>query len=113
MKTRYLSKLQAYPPVLIRLLARNEDGTAMTDGQLAAKGCPFSVVRMLSVSTKWCLPLDDCDKFLHACGADPGNYRWVQNVARLKRRATKWIWLTKSPDWPAYRELLRIYYTTI
>ncbi len=113
MKTRYLDKLRQYPPVMIRLMARNADGSAMTDAQIAGRGCPLGVVRMLSVSVSWRLPLDDCDSFLHACGADPSNYRWVQNVSRLKKRATKWIWLQKSPEWLAFRELLRIYYTTL
>lgn len=107
----FWQKLEKYPPVLVRLLARTPDGHALTDEQISATIDP-ALVAWLSVKTNWNdVPIQHIKGFLFACRADLTDHRWV----RLNNRYTsanskaKFTHLVNSPDWPAYRKLLAIY----
>lgn len=110
MNTRYFKRLERYPPSLVRLLARDDTSTALTDKQLS-KICPLPILRSLSISTDWKLAtVEEIDLFLTACRADPGDPVWVRQTNRLlKSKWLRWTWLYRSPQREYFIEVMKVY----
>lgn len=112
MTTRYFRRLAKYPPCLIRLLARNPNGSAMSNGDLASRGCRH----FFDYATTWeGIPIDQADAYLRACGADPLDTNWCRRVNRMTKpnSTAKMIWLQRSPMWPIFKDILKVYVTTL
>lgn len=113
MTTRSLwAKLDQYPPVLVRLLARHPDGKVMSDTDIARQpGLTLAEVRRLSLLPDWhdvSVPL--MRAFVHACRMDFCNREQMRNANRYINRDPKFRHLVRDPNFPAYREMLRVYY---
>lgn len=109
------SKLDRYPPVLIRLLAKNPDGTAMTDDQIGRHIDP-ALVGWLSLKTNWSdVPVQHARSFISACRADLGDRNWVRRTNRYVKPDSnaKFTHLVNSPEWPRFKRLLAIYVSSI
>ena len=112
MSTLFFQRLRRYPPCLIRLLARNPNGTAMSDGDIVARGCRHQ----FGYAPSWDgIPVDQADAFLTACGADPLDTKWVRRVNRLTKADStcRFTWLQRSALWPQFKTLLKVYMTTL
>lgn len=105
-------KLEKYPPVLVRLLAKNEDGTAMSDGDVVrVSGYLLNIaeVRRLSYLTIWDnVAIADMRRFCIACGVDFGNRNRMRTLNRYLKDA-KFSHLTRHKDFPAFKEMLKVY----
>jgi len=107
----FWQKLDQYPPVLIRLLARSPEGVALTDEQIA-RGFDPALLAWLSVKKSWDdVPVQHVRGFLAACRADFNDRNWVRLNNRYTRRDSKakFTHLLKSPEWPRFRVLLAVY----
>lgn len=108
-------KLQNFPPVLVRLLAK--DGrTAMSDRQIVdASGGALTLadVKRLSLLDSW----DDVSvrhmrEFTMACRVELSNREDWRNAYRYMKRP-KFEHLRTHQEWPYFRELLAVYAETL
>lgn len=114
MTTRSLwTKLDQYPPVLVRLLAKHPDGRVMSDTDIvrADPGLSLAEVRRLSLLPDWQnVSVSLMRAFVRACRVDFANREQMRNANRYVTRDPKFRHLTRDPNFPAYREMLRVYY---
>lgn len=105
-------KLDRFPPVLVRLLAKNQDGTAATDHQLAEyQGLDLADVRWLSLLTSWDeVPVGKLRAFVTACGVDFANREQMRNANRYLNSSPKFTHLCRDKNFPAFKEMLKAYY---
>ena len=109
------AKLSKFPPVLVRLLAR-ENGEAMSDTRIAeASGGAVSVadVKRLSYLKSW----DDVSVrhmrwFCIACGADFEDRNTLRNLNRYMKNP-RFEHLRRHKNWPHFKELLALYAETL
>lgn len=102
-------KLDRFPPVVIRLLARNPDGSAMTDQHLA-RLLPLSEVKRLSYAINWVgVPVDLARRYLQACNCDLEDPAVVRNLNRYLKRDPKFTHLRKSPRFGEFKEMLGLW----
>jgi len=112
MKSTFFQRLDRYPPALIRLLARNPDGSVMTDTDIAKRGCRHQ----FAYAADWSgIPIEQADSFLSACRADPMDTNWVRRVNRLTKPSStcRFTWLQRSPLWPQLKPILAVYAATL
>ena len=111
------AKLDRFPPVVVRLLARvKKPGgagvRALTDAEIArAGGLSLEMVRHISKLTEWSdVSIDTLLSFLKGCGADLDNRDWLRkNAAYMASINGAPRYLRQSPDWTGtYEPLIRI-----
>lgn len=99
------SKLDRFPPVVIRLLARDQHGrrvVALTDAQIVHRsGLSLGEVRHLSRQTSWGdITIDAMLAFCKGCGANFDNRRWIQkNSTYMDSIKGLPKYLVDSPEW--------------
>jgi hypothetical protein len=108
-------KLHRYPPVLVRLLAR-QGGRAMTDAQIAEaslKKLTLADVKQLSYATQWDdIPVCKVRWFLSATNVDIENRESLRNLNRYMRNP-QFKHLRAHRQWPYFKDLLAIYAETL
>ncbi len=111
----FWQKLDSLPPVAIRLLAKNADGSAMTDETIRARaGIPLAAVKRLSYLPSWDdVRIYEARKFLLGCNCDLTDTRRVRVLNQYLRRDPKFTHLRKSPRFPEFREMLEVYAATL
>lgn len=113
----FWTRINRFPPILVRLLARHPRGEPMTTLEIADRSglSPFQV-EALSQSTDWStIDLPTAQKFLCACRIDLTNTVQMKRVkVYLKgpvkngvRAPTPYRYLKTSPLWPTYYQPLR------
>ena len=109
-------KLDRFPPVLVRLLAKNPDGSAMTDNQIATKTIHYlsiADVKRLSFLTSWDqVVISQMLGFCQACGVDFSNREQMRNANRYLKDP-KFVHLKNSPEFPAFKLMLKTYLDSI
>lgn len=108
-------KLQNFPPVLVRLLAK--DGrNAMTDRQIveASDGAlTLADVKRLSLLDSWEeVNVRHLREFTTACRVDLSDRNEWRNACRYMKRP-KFEHLRTHQEWPYFRELLAVYAETL
>lgn len=109
-------KLERFPPVLVRLLAKNEDGTWMSDEDIwAASGqeLMWSDIKRLSYLTRW----DDVTNrltrlFSTTCRVDFANREQMRNAGRYLKDP-KFAHLKNDRNFPEAKTMLKIYLQTL
>jgi hypothetical protein len=110
-------KLDRFPPVVIRLLARERrpDGSvrALTTFDIATRsGLTRSEVAHLSRLTSWGdVSIEVMLAFVKGCGADLDNRDWLRkNAAYMASIRSIPRYLLKSPEWSGvFESLIRIW----
>lgn len=109
------NKLEKFPPVLIRLLAR-KGGEAMTDREIVAASngnLDLADVRRLSYLVSWeDVGLAQLRVFCLACNADLDDRITFRRLNRYMKDP-KFEHLRRSKQWPTFREMLEIYAKTL
>jgi hypothetical protein len=105
------SKLDRFPPILVRLLAKHSNGTAMTDAQITENsGLWLSDVKRLSFLTTWNeVAVWDMQAFVKACGVDFANREQMRNANRYITKDPKFSHLRRDKNFPAFKEMLLVY----
>ena len=108
-------KLDSLPPVVIRLLAKNADGSAMTDEEIMSRsGLPRFVVKHLSFMPDWDeVTVANARLFLEGCDCDLTDPARVRTINRYLRRDPKFTHLRRSRDFPEFRLMLEVYAATL
>lgn len=116
MKTTIWKKLEAYPPILCRLLARKGKGRfnerIMTDEEIAEVGnMKLSDVKSLSWKTSWDdVPFRQVRQFSMACRVDFTDTENMKKHVRLINRKTQSFWhIRKSSHREKFTEMLRVW----
>ena len=109
----FRQRLNRFPPILIRLLVtrgRGRSRSVPSDAELAdACGLTMAEFKFVSYSTAWEGPvMAYLDRYLRGCAVDLENRRcflrlqWMRDHGRFEH-------LGKSPAWPQFEEMLRIF----
>jgi hypothetical protein len=103
-------KLEKFPPVLVRLLAKDTQGRGLTDHEVAAaSGLPVADVKRLSYLTSWDnVSNHDTRRFLSGCGCDLFTPRHYKTLSQYRRRTSKFVHLTRHANWHEFREMMRV-----
>ena len=116
----FWQKTQAFPPVLVRILARKPHGPPMSNVEIANRsGLSPAQVHDVSFTLSW----DHVDfrtmrQFMAGCGIDLERREHLNRAQTYLRKqdalteAKKrgWAYLRRSPDWTSFYEpLLRAY----
>lgn len=117
------SKLERFPPVLCRLLARTKQPgrrggvRALTAAEIATRArLPVAYVEVLSTATSWDhVPVQVMLTFSAACGVDFNSRADLRAQDSLMRRTTSLPpYLLASPEWPAtLRHVAELYAQSI
>jgi hypothetical protein len=88
----FWEKAARIPPILARLLARDNYNLVLTDAHIAkASGLSVAMVTLVSNQTSWdSIDLPTMRKFLSGCRLD------FDNRVQFHRN---WIYLNKNPQW--------------
>lgn len=106
-------KIDRYPPVLVRLLARHPDGTAMSDQEIASPALPMAEVKRLSYLDSWeDVPVSLLYRFVSACGVDFADPKRMKNLNRYLKNP-KFEHLKRHTQWPEFRSMLAVYAATL
>lgn len=116
----FWGKLDHFPPILIRLLARHPKGKPLTTSELANRGALSAFyIEALSQLTTWdMVPLAHIKEFFRICQIDlenPAQFKRVTvylkgKVINGQRRPPSFPYLRKDPQWETfYRPLLQTY----
>jgi hypothetical protein len=97
-------RLNRYPPVLCRLLAREKRGRPLTTAEIAERsGLPPAKVEAISASISWDgIEVEDMRRFVQACGCDFDNQPNMRRVEDYLRKRPKFTYLKRSPQWESY-----------
>lgn len=110
-------KLELLPPVAVRLLAKNPDGSAMTHDRIVARtagGLSLADVKWLSYLPSWDdVPVCKVKLFLDACDCDLTNPSKVRTLNRYLRRDPKFTHLRRSEMFPEFRQMLGVYFAAL
>lgn len=106
---RFWEKLDRYPPVLVRLLARTAGGEAMTDAQIAyLSELSIAEIRRLSFLTSWDdVKVDHVRRFMRGCNIDLTDRDDVRNANRYLKRG-RFEYLRRHENWPEFQRMLEI-----
>jgi hypothetical protein len=79
-----LDAMNETPPALIRFIARNPDGTAPTNGEIAKRaGIDRHKIHKMSLKTSWAnFTVQEIDRFCSACGWDLNNPNSIRRFVR-------------------------------
>jgi hypothetical protein len=107
--------LTNYPPVFVRLYAKERSGArmhrALSDQEVAIRGnLPADVVRRLSRMTTWDnVTVGDAHKFCIGCNFDPFNYLDRNRISAYSKRCS-WAFLRRSDHWDTtFLPLIKIF----
>lgn len=97
-------RLNRYPPVLCRLLAREKRGRPLTTAEIAdTSGLPPAKVEAISASISWDrVEVNDMRAFIQACGCDFDHQPNMRRVEDYIRKGAKFTYLKRSPYWKNY-----------
>lgn len=100
----FWKRLDRYPPVLCRLLARQKRGRPLTTREIAeTSGLPPAKVEAISESVNWDgVGVYEMRGFTKACGCDFTNQSDMRRVEDYLRKRPKFTYLRKSPFWREY-----------
>lgn len=107
-------KLNRYPPVLVRLLAKADAVTTLTDSaiQERSKGLlSLADIKRFSYATSWDdVPVAKMKAFVQACGVDFACRETMRTLNRYLSRDPQFIHLTRDPRFSEYKDMLREFY---
>lgn len=100
----FWTRLDRYPPVLCRLLAREKRGRPLTTAEIAdTSGLPPAKVEAISASVSWDgVEVDDMKRFAQACGCDFDQQKDMRRVEDYLRKRPKFTYLKRSSQWKNY-----------
>lgn len=102
--------------MLVRLLARNSDGSAMSDRDIRQSNpdhLSIADIKHLSYLPSWTtVPVGLMRCFVVACRLDFSNREHMRNANRYLKDP-KFTHLRRDPNFPAFREMLRVYYDSL
>jgi hypothetical protein len=107
--------LTKYPPVFVRLYAKERSGSrmhcALSDEEIAIRGkLPLEKVRSISRETSWDnVKIGDAERFCIGCNFDPFNYLDRNRISAYSKRCT-WAFLRRSDHWnTTFLPLIKIF----
>jgi len=100
----FWKRLDRYPPVLCRLLARQKRGRPLTTQEIAkASGLPPAKVEAISGSISWDgVTVLEMKDFTRACGCDFTSQSHMRRVEDYLRKRPRFTYLKRSPYWREY-----------
>ncbi len=100
----FWTRLNRYPPVLCRLLAREKRGRPLTTVEIAERsGLPPAKVEAISASVSWeGVEALEMMRFIQACGCDFDAQKDMRRVEDYLRKRPKFTYLRRSPQWKNY-----------
>ena len=107
----FYTRIDKYPPVLVRLMARKPRGTGSgngtkplsTDEIAESSGLSYSLVEGLSHSTTWSgVDVYTVRDFTVACGVDFTNPLHMKRLAQYLQKRGAFHYLRKHEDWDSY-----------
>lgn len=100
----FWTRLDRYPPVLCRLLAREKRGRPLTTVEIAdTSGLPPAKVEAISASVSWDgVEVEDMRRFAQACGCDFDQQKDMRRVEDYLRKRPKFTYLKRSSQWKNY-----------
>lgn len=117
----FWQKLERYPPVLVRLLARHPvtgealsdervyDNAAILSDTAGLPALPWHDLQWIAHATDWDhVPVGKMQVFCHACNVDFTDPARLKVLNRYLKDA-KFTHLKRHPDWPQFKKLLKIY----
>lgn len=108
-------KFHRYPPVLVRLLARHDNGEAMSDADIVAKNPALKTadVKHLSYLPSWDeVPVVLLFRFVTACGVDFASPTRMKVLNRYLKNP-RFEHLRRHKMWPEFRSMLAVYAETL
>lgn len=106
-------KIDRYPPVLVRLLARHGNGDAMSDQDLVGDHLSLAEVKRLSYLDSWDdVTVDLLFRFVTACGVDFTDPERLKVLNRYLKNP-KFDHLRRHAQWPEFRSMLAVYAATL
>lgn len=107
--------LKKYPPVFVRLYAKERSGSrmhcALSDQEIAIRGnLSFDAVVRISKLTSWDnVLIGDAEKFCIGCNFDPFNYLDRNRISAYSRKGT-YAFLRRSEHWKTtFLPLIKIF----
>ena len=107
--------LNKYPPVYVRLYAKERSGSrmhcALSDQEIAIRGnLPLDSVVRISKLTSWeSVLIGDAEKFCKGCNFDPFNYLDRNRISAYSRKGT-YAFLRRSEHWKTtFLPLIKIF----
>jgi len=107
--------LTKYPPVFVRLYAKERSGSrmhcALTDQEIAIRSSlPLEKVRSISRETSWGnVKIGDAERFCMGCNFDPFNYQDRNRISAYSKRCS-WAFLRRSDHWnTTFLPLIKIF----
>ena len=104
-----------YPPVFVRLYAKERSGSrmhrALSDQEVAIRGnIPVDIVRRISRMTTWDnVTVGDARSFCKRCNFDPFSYLDRNRISAYSRRGT-YAFLRRSDHWEnTFLPLIKIF----
>lgn len=111
MKQTFWTRLDTFPPVLCRMLARHKKGLAKTSVDIALDGrIPLREVEILSKSTTWDgTPINILRGYLIGCELDFCNPKQMRRLHEYLRNP-KWYHLKQHPQYKTvFVPILKVY----
>lgn len=108
MNKTFWQRASAFPPILVRLLARHPHGPPMDDAEISVRsGLSVACVHSLSQNIDWAgIDLPTMFKFLTGCALDFEQHKQMERVYAYLRSRPTWQYLRKSPDWKTHYQPL-------
>ena len=107
--------LTKYPPVFVRLYAKERSGPrmhcALSDQEIAIRGnLDLEEVKRISRLTSWdSVKIGDAERFCVGCNFDPFNYLDRNRISSYSRRGT-YAFLRRSEHWKStFLPLIKIF----
>lgn len=112
----FWQRIDKYPPVLCRLLARLPKGRPLTDAEIAEKsGLSQAQVEAYSRQTDWTgIDLPNARSFMLGCGTDLSNRAHCKRIvvylkSQPKQHRSRFTHLRRDPQWEThYVPLIKI-----
>lgn len=108
----FWARLDHYPPILIRILARTPDGSPMATEEIAqSSGLSSFYVESIANQTDWSMvPIGHARAYLNACKIDLDNPKQMKvqevylqgKIREGQRQPPSFRYLKKSQKWEAY-----------
>lgn len=109
-------RLDRFPPILCRLLARQPRGRPLTTAEIsAASGLTEVGVFTVSNQTDWKgIDIYTMRRFTEACGVDITSRSEMTRVESYLRKRPNWRYLRRDPQWHTYfQPLIKLWLATL